>query len=182
MNSNSAISQVLQGENVELDLATASTVIKQTQSLGTDWETFLAGAPDAILKTTFSPCISVAALREHVKRELDRPEQQGDQKRDRIDDAFDSALIYLQQYDIPVLGSSASIFIYRTPTEAYFNRARAILIFVIEFLRQIDKSDNVTQFMYSDEVTLVIRGTDKFFDVEVKVGLNEEAWIGFDFR
>lgn len=179
-----AIADVKAGKYVDLDIPSAYEVICKTQSLGTDWNFFLFNAASAVLHTEFSPCISVADLREYVLHELEEPNNEGDEPQlpDRVRRIFDSAAIYLQRYDIEVEGTKGKVFIWRTPTESNFDRARAVVLFVLEAFQQAEKGDSYVANIPVSEVTMTIRGTEKFFDINIKPGINNEAWVGFDFR
>lgn len=178
------ISDVQAGKYVELDISTAYNVICDTQSLGTDWNVFLENAPSAVLHAEFSPCISVSDLREYVLRELETPSHGGENLPlpERVGKIFDSAVIYLQRYDIEVEGTKGKVFIWRTPTESNFDRARAIVLFILEFFQQAAKGNVCVAKSPISEVTVTIRGMEKFFDVNIRSGINNEAWAGFDFR
>ena len=178
------ISNVQAGKYVDLDLPTAYKVICKTQSLGSDWNVFLQNAPNAVLHTEFSPCISVKDLREYVLSELERPTHEGEELPlpNRVGNIFDSAMTYLQRYDIEIAGTKGEIFIWRTPTESDFDRARAVVLFALEFLQQASKGELYSATSPVSEVTITIRGLEKFFDVKIKSGINNEAWVGFDFR
>jgi hypothetical protein len=178
-----AISEVQAGKYVDLDIATAYDVICTTQSLGTDWNIFLEYAPNAVLHAEFRPCISVSELRDYVLRELEKPTHGEDLPLpDRVRDIFDSAAIYLQRYDIKVGGTKGKIFIWRTPTEINFDRARAVILFVLEFFRQAAKGEKFVASSLNPEVIVTIRGMEKFYDIKIQSGINNEAWVGFDFR
>lgn len=179
-----AISDVQAGKYVDLDLPTAYEVICKTQSLGSDWDVFLQNAPNAVLHAEFSPCISVKDLREYVLRELEMPTHEGEvlPLPNRVGNIFDSAMTYLQRYDIEITGTKGKIFIWRTPTESDFDRARAVVLFALEFLQQASKGELYSATSPVSEVTITIRGLEKFFDVKIKSGINNEAWVGFDFR
>lgn len=178
------ISDVQAGKYVDLDISTSYDVICKTQSLGTDWNVFLENAPSAVLHTEFRPCISVGDLREYVLHELEKPTDEGKALSlpDRLGTIFDSAVIYLQRYDIEVEGTKGKVFIWRTPTESSFDRARAVVLFVLEFFQQAAKGNVCVAKSPISEVTVTIRGMEKFFDVNIRSGINNEAWVGFDFR
>jgi hypothetical protein len=179
-----AIADVQAGKYVDMDIQTAYEVICKTQSLGSDWNIFLHNAPSAVLHTEFNPCINIGNIREYVLRELKMPTHEDKELplQNRIEKIFDSAMIYLQQYDIEIDGTKGKIFIHRTPTECDFDRARAVLLFVLEFFLQASKGDLYTATLPNSAVTITIRGLEKFFEINIKSGINEEAWIGFDFR
>jgi len=179
-----AILDVQAGKDIDLDLPTAYEVICKTQSLGSDWNVFLQNAPNAVLLTKFSPCISVKDLREYVLHELEMPTHKGQllPLPNRVGNIFDSAMTYLQRYDIEIAGTKGKIFIYRTPTESDFDRARAAVLFVLEFFQQASKGELYSATSPVSEVTVTVRGLEKFFDVKIKSGINNEAWVGFDFR
>ena len=101
---------------------------------------------------------------------------------ERVGRIFDSASIYLQRYDIKIKGTKATVFIWRTPTEVDFDRARAVILFVLEFFSQAAKSRTVAANSPSSQVTVTVRGMKKFFDINIGAGINKEAWVGFDFR
>ena len=178
------ISDVQAGKYVDLDISHAYEVICKTQSLGSDWNVFLQNAPSAVLHTEFRACIGISDVREYVLRELEMPPHEGEEipLPDRVRRIFDSAMIYLQRYDINVEGTKGKIFIWRTPTESDFDRARAVVLFVLEFLQQASKGDVYAVSSSPSEVTMTIRGMEKFFDVNIKSGINSESWVGFDFR
>jgi len=178
------ISDVQAGKYVDLDISTAYDVICKTQSLGSDWNVFLENAPSAVLHTEFSPCISVRDLREYVLHKLEEPPHKGGGQPlpDRVGKIFDSAAIYLQKYDIEVKGTKGKVFIWRTPTQSDFDRARAVALFVLEFFQQAAKGGVYTANSLVSEVTVTIRGMEKFFDINIQSGVNHEAWVGFDFR
>lgn len=179
-----AISDVQAGKYVDLDVPTACEVICKTQSLGSDWNIFLQNAPSAVLHTEFNPCICVIGLREYIIHELEKPAHEGEELplTDRVRRAFDSAMIYLQRYDIEVEGAKGKIFIWRTPTEADFDRARAVVLFVLDFFQQASMGDVYAASSHASEITMTIRGMERFFDINIKSGINTEAWVGFDFR
>jgi hypothetical protein len=174
------ISDVQSGQHVELDLATALEVICKTQSLGADWDAFLENASHAVLESEFYACISLAEVRDYVSRELEKPSDLPTTR--RVTASFDSAAIYLQRYDIDVTGTKGRIFIYRTPTKINFDRARAVILFVLEFFKQQTKNGNAATVKPNFDVTMNIRGMEKFYDVQIGSGINDEAWVGFDFR
>ena len=182
-----AIADVKAGNYVDLDLPSAYEVICKTQSLGADWDIFLHNAPSAVLHTEFNPCISLADLCDYVIRELkitnhEVTNHEGEEPLDRIRGIFNSAAIYLQRYDIKVDGSKGRIFIWRTPTERDFDRARAVTLFTLELFQQAARGDSYVANTSVSEVTMTIRGMEKFFDINIKSGINSEAWVGFDFR
>ena len=178
------ISNLRSGKYIDFDVAAAYDVISLTQSLGDDWDAFLEHAPSAVLHTEFQPRISVAELRDYVIHELEKPDSAGQDATvvDRVKNGFDSAAIYLQQYDIEVKGAKGKVFIYRTPTEADFDRARAAILFVLESFRQATKGEEFVANSAKPEVTITVRGMEKFYDIKIQSGINSEAWVGFDFR
>lgn len=178
------ISNLRSGKYIDFDVAAAYDVIELTQSLGEDWDLFLEHAPGAVLHTEFRPSISVAEFRDYVLHELQKPDSAGQDATlaDRVRDGFDSAAIYLQQYDIEVKGTKGKVFIYRTPTEADFDRARAAILFVLELFRQAAKGEEFVANSAKPEVTITVRGMEKFYDIKIQTWINSEAWVGFDFR
>ena len=178
------ISNLRSGKYIDFDVAAAYDVISLTQPLGDDWDVFLEHAPSAVLHTEFRPCISVAELRDYVLHELDKPHSAGQDATlaGRVRDSFDSAAIYLQQYDIEVKGTKGKVFIYRTQTEAAFDRARVAILFVLELFRQATKGGEFVANSAKPEVTMTVRGMEKFYDIKIQSGINSEAWVGFDFR
>lgn len=180
-----AISDVQAGKYVELDICTAYNLICKTQSLGKDWKNFLENAPRAVLHTKFRPNFTVSNLRDYVLRELEMPTHE---EKDlplcivRVKNSFDSATVYLQQYNIEVEGTKGKVFIWQTPTEIDFDRARAAALFVLEFFRQAAKGSIFEAHDPNSEVRVTTRGMEKFFDINIKSGINNEAWVGFDFR
>lgn len=179
-----AIADVQAGKYVELDLPSAYEVICKTQSLSAEWNVFLHNAACAVLHTEFSSCISVADLRDYVLHDLEKPNHEGEEPLlpDRIRRIFNSAATYLQRYDIEVDGSKGKIFIWRTPTESDFDRARTVTLFTLELFQQAARGDSYVANTSVSEVTMTIRGMEKFFDINIKSGINSEAWVGFDFR
>lgn len=179
-----AILNVQAGKYVELDLPTAYEVICQTQSLGTDFDVFLQNAPSVILHTVFNPCISVKDVREFVLHELEMPPDHGKDLplSSRLGNIFDAAMTYLQRYDIEIAGTKGKIFIWRTPTESDFDRARAAVLFALEFFQQASKGELYSATSLASEVSITVRGLEKFFDINIKSGINDAAWVGFDFR
>ena len=148
-----------------------------------DRDTFLENGPCAVLETEFSPCIGSDNLFEHIRQELgERAPECGVPLVRRLDEILRSAAIYLQRYDIEVPGSKGRIFIYRTPSKNNFDRARSAVLFVLEFFRQAAEGDVYVAVGDIYGVTMTIRGMENFFDINIKSGLNTEAWIGFDFR
>jgi len=179
-----AIADVRIGKYVDLDLPSAYDVICATQSLGTEWNDFLRNAASAVLHTEFNSCINVGDLREYVLHELERPNHEGEEPPlpDRIGRIFDSAATYLQRYDIEVKDTKGKVFIWRTPTEGDFDKARAVVLFTLELFHQAAKGDSYMANTSVPEVTMTIRGMEKFFDINIKAGINSAAWVGFDFR
>ncbi|TSA56923.1 MAG: hypothetical protein D4R39_03295 [Methylophilaceae bacterium] len=175
------ISDVQAGEYVDLDIATAYDVICQTQLLGTDWNVFLDHAPNAVLNTEFRPRIDIRDLRGYVLRELKKPEDE-EPVLDRVICGIDSVAIYLQKYEIEVEGTKGKISIWRTPTKTDFDRARAVILFVLEFFRQAQKGEKFVATVPNPEITMTIRSMEKFYDINIQSGINKEAWIAFDFR
>lgn len=175
------IADVQAGKFVDIDIATAYDVICQTQLLGTDWNVFLDHAPNAVLNTEFRPCISISDLRRHVLRELKKTEEEASLY-DRMTASFDSAAIYLQKYEIEVEGAKGKISIWRTPTKMDFDRARTVILFVLEFFRQAEKGEKFVATVPNPDITMTIRGMGKFYDINIQSGINNEAWIVFDFR
>ncbi len=183
-NNQQAIRDIQAGKYVELDIGTAYELICKTQSLGADWKTFLEHAQSAVLHTTFRPCINLIDLQEYVSRELEKPPRENDKLplSERLKTIFESAKVYLQRYDIENEGTRGKIFIYRTPTEIDFDRARSIILFVLEAFRQLENGGAFSMHGNDPEVMITIRGIEKFFDIKIKSGINTEAWFGFDFR
>jgi hypothetical protein len=179
-----AIIDVQAGKYVEIDIAMAYDVICQTQSLGNEWNVFLENAPSVILHTQFAPCISINEIREYVVHELSMPTHDDETAPlpERVKAIFDSAAIFLQRYDIEIPGTTGSIFINRTPTEFNFDRARVIIMFVLEIFGQVARGIKFTASNQIPEVTVTIRGMEKFYDINILFGINDEAWVGFDFR
>jgi hypothetical protein len=179
-----AISDVQAGKYIDVNLPTAYEIICNTQSLGSDWDVFLQKAANVVLHTNFRPCISIRDLREYILHELEMPTHEGEELplSNRIERILDSATIYLQRYDIEVDGIKGKICIWRTPTENDFDRARAVVLFVLEFFQQASNGYTYTVANPKSEVTITIRGLEKFFDINIKSGINNEAWVGFDFR
>jgi len=178
------ISNLRSGKYIDFDVAAAYDVISLTQSLGDDWDAFLEHAPSAVLHAEYQPRISVAELRDYVLHELEKPASAGQDATlaDRVRNGFDSAAIYLQQYDIEVNGSKGKVFIYRTPTEADFDRARVAILFVLELFRQARNGEEFVANSAKPEVTITVRGMENFYDIKIQSGINSEAWVGFDFR
>lgn len=176
-----AISDVQAGKFADLDIATAYDVICQTQLLGTDWNVFLEHASNAVLNTEFRPCIGISDLRDYVLHELEMPEEETSLS-NRVIGGFDSAAIYLQKYEIEVEGAKGKISIWRTPTKNDFDRARTVILFVLEFFRQAEKGEKFVATVPNPEITITIRGMEKFYDINIQSGINKEAWIAFDFR
>ena len=178
------ISNLRSGKYIDFDVAAAYDVISLTQSLGDDWNVFLEHASSAVLHTEFQPHIKVEALRDYVLHDLEKPDSAGQDATlaDRVRSRFDSAALYLQQYDIEVKGTKGKVFIYRTPTEAEFDRARTAILFVLELFRQATKGEEFVANSAKPEVTITVRGMEKFYDIKIQSGINSEAWVGFDFR
>lgn len=172
------------GKYVEMDIATAYEVICKTQSLGTDWDIFLENAPKAVLHTAFQPCINIRQLRDFVLRELERPTPREENLplADRISNSFDLASIYLQRYNIKVRESKGCVFICRTPTENDFDRARSVILYVLESFRLLAKGEKIVTNSQTPDVTMTVRGVELFFDIEIHSGIHKKAWVGFDFR
>jgi hypothetical protein len=179
-----SVAEVQAGKYVRLDIPTAYEVICKTQSLGPEWNVFLRNAANAVLHTEFCPCISVNDLKQYVLRELEKPPNEDEELplRDRMSKIFDSAKIYLQRYTIKVEGTKGEIFIYRTPTATDFDRARAVVLFVLEFFQQAAKGESYMANTPVSEVDVTLRGMEKFFDINIKSGINSAAWVGIDFR
>ncbi len=179
-----AIAKVQANKHVELDILTAYHVICQTQLLGNDWNVFLDNASNAILNVKFDPCIPLNDLRSYVLHELEMPVRDEDHQTlpDRVSGIFHNAAIYLQRYDIKIDGTKGQVFIYRTPTQSDFDKARSVVVLILELFRHAAGNTANSVNINSEELTITVRGMEKFFDVNIKVGINDRAWVGFDFR
>ena len=87
--------------------------------------------------------------------------------------------VYGQRRDIQVEGTKAHPFIFRTPDATDFNKARAVLILILELFRRL--GSNLNDSHNIPGVIMTIRKDEKFFDVKIE-GINDRAWCGFDFR
>ena len=65
------------------------------------------------------------------------------------------------------------MFIYRTQNLQEFSNALSGVIQVLEAI--IMKQD-------VENVTILIRGTERFYDIEGLTGIGNRAWVGFDRR
>ena len=57
-----------------------------------------------------------------------------------------------------------------------------VTLFTLELFQQAARGDSYVANTSVSEVTMTIRGMEKFFDINIKSGINSEAWVGFDFR
>lgn len=171
------------GDYVDVDISLADGVIRATQGLGNDWDTFLKNAPEAVLHSSFEPCINSMQLRRYILEDLAQDTgNKDDSLADRISKLFESASIYLQKYEINVEGTKGKVMIWRTPSSRDFDRARVAILYALECLQQIANGAAIIASSPNPEVTMHIRGLEKFFDIDIESGINEEAWIAFDFR
>lgn len=87
--------------------------------------------------------------------------------------------VYGQRKDIQVEGTKAHPFIFRTPDAKDFDKARAVLVLILEMFRRLGNSLNDSHNIPG--VIMTIWKDEKFFDIKIE-GINDRAWCGFDFR
>jgi len=78
-----------------------------------------------------------------------------------------------------VEGTKAHPFIFRTPDAYNFDKARAVLVLILELFRRL--GSGLSNSHNLPGVIMTIREEEKFFDVKID-GINARAWCGFDFR
>ena len=181
---NLAISRVLQNEYVQLDIDLAFDVILDTQKLGDELKNFILQGPAAIRRITFSE-LKLQEVREFVLRDIERDMRFRDRDRITLEDlkkSFDRARVYGQRYDCVVPETVGRAFIFRTPTQEDFDRAQEAVLSVIRHFDQRMKGGDGGESPSSADARMTIRGTERFFDIEVGGEINKEAWVGFDFR
>jgi hypothetical protein len=178
-NLNAAIGAISNGKYVDLEVPAAYHAIIATQNLGNDWDVFLENAPSAILCSQFQT-LTFDDVEEYITHELRHPHPNHNQPvSDLITEMLEHCKVYGQRRDIQVEGTKAHPFIFRTPDANDFNKARAVLILILELFRRLGNSLNDSHNLPG--VTMTIRKDEKFIDVEIE-GINDRAWCGFDFR
>lgn len=78
---------------------------------------------------------------------------------------------HVDRWDIAITGGD--LFVFRTRNSEEFSRALKSVADVLETIRQGEDSDGVK---------ILIRGTEKFYDIKGIKGLGSRAWIGLDLR
>jgi hypothetical protein len=178
-NINQAINEINNGKYVDLEVPAAYHAIVATQNLGNDWSVFLENAPAAILSSQFRP-LTIDDVEQYITYELRHLKHNRNLRVPAlINQMLQDCRVYGQRRDIPVEGTRAYPFIYRTPNAIEFNKARAVLVLILELFRRVGK--NLNDVHNLPGVIMTIRGDQKFFDVEIN-GINPNAWCGFDFR
>ena len=174
-----ALNEIQNGKYVDLEVPAAFHAIVATQNLGNDWDSFLKNAPAAILCSQFQP-LTFDDVEEYITHELRHPQpNQNQPANDLITEMLEHCKIYGQRRDIPVEGTNAHPFIFRTPNANDFNKARAVLVLILELFRRL--GNNLNDSHNLPGVIMTIRKDEKFFDVKIN-GINDRAWCGFDFR
>jgi hypothetical protein len=178
-NLNQAINEINNGGYVDLEVPAAYHAIIATQNLGNDWPVFLENAPVAILRSQFQP-LTFNDVEEYIASELRHPRPDQNQPVDAlIGEMLEHCKVFGQRRDIPVEGTNAHPFIFRTPNANDFDKARAVLVLILELFRRF--GDGLNDSHNLPGVTMTIRKDEKFFDVKID-GINDRAWCGFDFR
>lgn len=173
------ITKVQNGEYVDFEVPAAYHAIIATQNLGNDWNVFLENAPSAILCSQFQALI-FNDVEEYITHELQHPRPDQNQDcADLIRDMLEHCEVYGQRRDISVEGTNAHPFIFRTPTAVEFNKARAVLVLILELFRRVRM--NLNDGHNLPGITMTVRKDEKFFDVNID-SINDRAWCGFDFR
>lgn len=174
-----AINEIENGKYVDLEVPAAYHAIVATQNLGNDWGVFLENAPAAILCSQFQS-LTFDDVEEYITHELRRPHPNQNQPcPDLVREMLEHCKVYGQRRDIQVEGTKAHPFIFRTPDANDYNKARAVLLLILELFRRLGNSLNDIHSLPG--VIMTIRKDEKFFDVKVE-GINDRAWCGFDFR
>jgi hypothetical protein len=174
-----AIREITNGQYVDIEVPAAYHAIIATQNLGNDWDVFLENAPSAILCSQFKP-LTFDDVEEYITQELRQFQPNQNQAMpDLIIEMLDHCRIYGQRKDIPVQGTKAHPFIYRTPDANEFNKARSVLVVILELFRRY--GNNLNDSHNIPGVSMTIRKDEKFFDVKIE-NINDHAWCGFDFR
>lgn len=174
-----AVNEIRNGKYVELEVPAAYHAIVATQNLGDDWGVFLENAPAAILCSQFKP-LTFDDVQEYITNQLRHPRpDQNQPANELIKEMLEDCKVYGQRKDIPVEGTNAHVFIFRTPDANDFDKARAVLVLILELFRRLGNSLNDSHNLPG--VTIMIRKDEKFFDVKID-DINDRAWCGFDFR
>ena len=92
---------------------------------------------------------------------------------------YEAGLSENSQVRINIKGGGG-VFIYRTVSEAVFNRAQKEVLKIFKNIKGSYSGNPITDDLYGIKIT--IRGTSRFFDISGIPGLNDRAWIGFDLR
>jgi hypothetical protein len=174
-----AVNEIRNGKYVDLEVPAAYHAIVATQNLGDDWGVFLENAPAAILCSQFKP-LTFDDVQEYITNELRHPRpDQNQPANELITEMLEHCKVYRQRNDIPVEGTNAHPFIFRTPNANDFDKARAVLLLILELFRRL--GGNLNDNHNLPGVIMTIRKDEKFFDVKIE-GVNDRAWCGFDFR
>jgi len=177
----SIIADIRAGKSVVVELGMAHAIVQATQSLGSDWDVFLKNAPRAVQRARFKPP-TARRIGNYLLAEMQKPNRQGLTQSDRMTRLLEDAEIYLVRHEIKVEGSKGEVFIWRTPTEKDFEVARAAVLQTLEVLAQTAQPSTCGTKGTSTGVSLMIRGLERFFDLKISSRINQEAWVGFDFR
>jgi len=174
-----AINEIRNGQYVDIEVPAAYHAIIATQNLGNDWDIFLRNAPAAILCSQFQS-LTFDDVENYITHEMRHPHPEQNQPvTELIGEMLEHCKVYGQRKDIQVEGTKAHPFIFRTPDADDFNKARAVLVLILELFRRF--GNNLNDSHNIPGATMTIRKDEKFFDVKIE-GINDRAWCGFDFR
>ena len=164
-----------QGKYVTTDLKTAFEAIK-TILTEEQLNEFIINALNGLNASTFIP-LNFKQIRNYINHEFEMIERRGVQNFDidKMRHLVDYCEIYAQQYDIKIKNPKSNIFIWRIPSQEYFDIAKNTIMAI---LNELNKGQDIQEI---EGVTITIRGKEKFLDINIE-GINDEAWVGFDFR